>query len=545
MKAVIFIFLSCILTTHIFSQSIAQQWVTRYNGDANTNDFSYALTLDQNDNVIVTGYVTYNATSKDMQTIKYDPAGNVVWSNSYDGVNHGGDYSYAVTTDAAGNVYVTGRTDGGATYSDMTTIKYTSAGAQAWVGIYNGPANGMDEGRCIKVDNSGNVFVAGKSQGSGNAQDLVVVKYNSSGVQQWAARYNYTGTGIEIAYSMAINAGGDVYLTGTSIGTNSGSDYILLKYDPSGNLSWQRRYNGPANGGDIAISVKLDAAQNVYITGFSDGGSSSYDFATLKYDPAGNQQWLQRYNSVANLGDFATAMEVDAAGNVFVTGTCAAGTTLTDSNFATIKYNTNGALQWIANYVGPNNSTDVPRAITLDADGNVYVTGSSFIVPDLDDYATIKYNPSGVQQWIMTYNGPASSNDYGASLGVSSTGEVYVTGRSVGVNTGYDFATIKYSRPLGIEPVTNNTPKSFNLYQNYPNPFNPSTKLKFDIPNPSNIKLEFFNIEGKEVSSPYYGFTGAGTYVYSFDASSISSGVYFYRLTAGSFSDTKKMVLVR
>ncbi len=545
MKAKTFILLCLLFTSQIFSQPVSQQWAARFNGSANQNDLCYALTLDQSGNVIVTGYSTNNSTNKDMQTIEYSPTGNILWSRSYDGTVHGGDYSLAVTTDAAGNVYITGRSDNGNTSSDITTIKYNMSGVQQWVALYDGPVSQFDEGRCVQVDNSGNIYIAGTSMGTGTDQDIVLIKYNSDGVQQWVQRYNGPGNGYDAPNSMAIDAAGNVYVAGESFG--NGADYVTLKYDPSGTQSWVQRYNGPGNGGDVAVSVKLDPTGHVYVTGYSDGGApTSYDFATIKYSPSGVQQWLRRFNSQNSQSDIATSMAVDGSGNVYITGSSSTSLSLTDSNFSTIKYNTDGVFQWSETYTSPNNATDVAHSIALDNNGNVYVAGTSFLPPDMYDYATIKYSPQGAEQWVMIYNGPASNNDYVSSLAVDGPGNnVYVTGRSTGVGTGYDFATIKYTDLVGIIPNSNEIPFKFSLGQNYPNPFNPSTKVNFDIPVSSFVTMKVYNIEGKEVLTPINEFVAAGSYNLTIDAGKISSGVYFYKLIAGSFSDTKRMVLVK
>jgi subtilisin family serine protease len=98
---------------------------------------------------------------------------------------------------------------------------------------------------------------------------------------------------------------------------------------------------------------------------------------------------------------------------------------------------------------------------------------------------------------------------------------------------------------IGIQQVSSNVPEKFSLFQNYPNPFNPSTTIKFDIPKEDIVKLRMFDILGKEVAIIYNGKLGAGTYKLEFDASEISSGVYFYRIETGEFSDVKKMVILK
>jgi len=135
--------------------------------------------------------------------------------------------------------------------------------------------------------------------------------------------------------------------------------------------AWAARYNGPGSG-DEARALAVYSAGNVYVTGTSDGGTD-YDYATIKYDSSGNQLWAARYNGPGNLGDAASALAVDAAGNVYVTGgSNGAGT---GDDYATVKYDSNGNQLWAARYNGPGNSIDEARALAVDAAGNVTVNG--------------------------------------------------------------------------------------------------------------------------------------------------------------------------
>jgi hypothetical protein len=104
--------------------------------------------------------------------------------------------------------------------------------------------------------------------------------------------------------------------------------------------------------------------------------------------------------------------------------------------------------------------------------------------------------------------------------------------------------------PFGITPISNQVPEKFELNQNYPNPFNPSTKFSFSLPKRENVLIKVYDIAGNEINTLVNGELNAGSYLVDWDSkntngNSTASGVYFYRLTTNSFTDTKKMILTR
>ncbi len=367
------------------------------------------------------------------------------WVSLYNGNGNSNDYASALAVDNSGNVYATGYSYDSSTGYDYATIKYDPNGNQVWAARYNGPGNTSDYAYALAVDNSGNVYVTGESSGSSTGYDYATIKYDPNGNQLWAARYNGPGNGYDQARALAVDDLGNVYVTGNSYGSGTGYDYATIKYDPDGNQLWAIRYNGTGNISDYAYALAADNSGNVYVTGYSWGsGGTSYDYATIKYNPSGNQLWAARYNGPGNSNDDAYALAADDSGNVYVTGESSGNNT--DYDYATIKYDLNGNQKWVARYNGPGNDYDQARALAVDDTGNVYITGKSYGGSSTGyDYATIKYDSNGNQLWMTRYNGTVNNSDYAYALAVDDFGNVYVTGFSGG-STSYDaYATIKYN----------------------------------------------------------------------------------------------------
>jgi hypothetical protein len=322
--------------------------------------------------------------------VKYDSAGNQLWVQRYNGPGNYSDGACAIAIDGSGNIYVTGHSGGSTEQYDYATVKYDPDGNQLWVQRYNGPGNSYDWAQAIALDGFGNDYVTGTSNGkwAETYEDYATVKYDSSGNQLWVQRYNGPGNYTDGACAITIDGSGNVYVTGTSAGEMStiDDDYATIKYDSQGNQLWVQRYNGPLNYNDGAYAIALDGFGNVYVTGYSCGSGTYEDYATVKYDSSGNQLWVQRYNGPGNYSDEARAIETDGSGNVYVTGTSYGNGAHYD--YATVKYDSAGNQLWVQR---PGNYSDEARAIDTDGSGNVYVTGWGYGSGTERDYSTIKY----------------------------------------------------------------------------------------------------------------------------------------------------------
>ncbi|MFQ6103254.1 MAG: SBBP repeat-containing protein [Candidatus Glassbacteria bacterium] len=404
-------------------------------------DHAKAIAIDQDGSIYVTGASNSGETMYDYATLKYDPDGTSIWVSRYDGPVNGQDISTSISVDKAGNVYVTGRSDGGDTSSDYTTVAYDKNGILRWVRRYNGPGNGDDRATSMITDGKGNVYVTGRSHGEETSYDYATVKYDQAGMVVWIERYNGPGNGDDIASAITIGVDGNIYVTGRSFGENSNYDYATIKYSSDGTRLWVTRYNGPGNGEDHATSIAVNCRGNIYVTGTSVGDGTGFDWATIAYDSDSNVLWSARYNSEGSGWDGADAIAVDTNGNTFVTGYGGKA-----RDYTTIKYDSGGSELWVKKYNGKGNATDVTTDIALDDNGNAYVTGYCNNGISYADYVTIKYDPAGRLLWLAEYNGPGNSEDRPRAISLDERENVYLTGESLDSITDFDFATIKYDK---------------------------------------------------------------------------------------------------
>ncbi len=420
--------------------AVTEAWVQRYNGPANSSDGAQALAVDSSGNVAVTGSSS-NGTNSDYYTAKYAAAnGALLWEQRYNGPANSGDGANAVTVDSSGNVVVAGSSQG-----DFYTAKYAMTdGSLLWERRYNAGFSQVGQVRAVAVDRSGNVVVtggAGYDNGFGRYLDFYTAKYAAAdGALLWENRYGATD-GSDGAAAVAIDGGGNVVVTGVSNnggGFYTGADYYTAKYAAAdGALFWEKTYNGPANGEDRAQAVAVDGSGNVIVTGIS-SGTNDYDYYTAKYAAAdGVLLWEKRYGGPADTYLLACAVAVDGGGNVVATGTSAAGAYLAKYAAA------DGALLWEKRYDGP--WFDQSQTVAVHGNGNVVVAGTfnigfpSYVI----DYYTAKYAAiDGALLWEKRYNDPANGDDRlggGRSLALGHNGMVAVTGSSGG-----DYATVVY-----------------------------------------------------------------------------------------------------
>jgi uncharacterized delta-60 repeat protein len=319
---------------------------------------------------------------------------------------------------------------------------------QDWVAIFNGARTWNDVYPKVAVDSAGNVYVAGTSYyGVTYGEDITSVKYNPTGQQLWAVHWDGVMGGQDDRFSaLVLDSAGNVYVTGATdvVGPGQNDDFVTIKYNPDGQLQWTATYNGPSNNSDCPRAIAIDPSGNIIVTGESYSPyylHSNTDYCTIKYNSNGQQLLVARYDGIGHDNDKPVDLAVDHEGNIYVTGMSDQDTSYSGENWAwvTIKYDAQGQQQWVASH-GSNTAYIQPFAIAVDDSGEACVTGDWYTPQTGWDYLTIKYDTQGHELWTANYNGWF---DEAQDLALDSAGNVYVVGRS-GLSAHY-LTTIKYN----------------------------------------------------------------------------------------------------
>jgi hypothetical protein len=359
----------------------APNWAWAKGGGGSTNDYCQGSSTDAFGNVYITGFydspsITFGTTTlinggnQDIFFVKYDPSGNLVWAKGLGST--GNDRGLTITTDALGNVYIAGNYESPTLTFGTTTLTNLST-------------NGFNDLFIAKFDASGNLVWA-KTAGNAGNESASSIKCDVSGNIYLAGSYE----------SVSITFG---TTTLTNIETTGFfSDLFIVKYDASGNVLWANSAGGIET--DESYFITTDDSNNVYVTGWysddlivgpftltSADSTGLGDVFIVKYDTNGNVVWAHGYGNVGN--DFGCSITTDNLGNIYLTGFYAASSitfgafTLSSSaatNMFIVKYNAVGNVLWAQAAVSSGGS--IGYCVTTDPSGSVYVGGifsSTFI----------------------------------------------------------------------------------------------------------------------------------------------------------------------
>jgi hypothetical protein len=429
-----------------------------------------ASTMDSNGNVFVTGWRTViKGAQWDIATSKYDKNGIKQWTHSYPNSAVFTDAeSWGIAVDPAGNVYVAAHA-GVSTNVDCVLIKYPRDYQQgqdpAWVRTWDGGV-WHDQWWTIAVDSDGFIYVTGYStqvHDSVQESDVVTAKYDGDGNMVWGPYlYNGPGNSGEDGLAIAVDpVTKNVAVTGVSRGGPApGGDIVTFLHDAQGAVKWVRRYSGPiANGLNKGTSVAFDAAGSLYVTGWSQGtntpsdGVTDIDWATIKYDGAGNEVWVSRYDGPGGSND-QPAPPVHGGG-----GKSSFGNYIQTNQGIVVTSEVMDPLRELPYLAGKVTALGLNKGLT----NSLQVKLNACIAALQADNAASRNNAHNVLgAFVNQVRSLAAEGLIGAAaatevtsvanqiikgiLGIATT-VVYVSGQSTGASggTNVDFATVKYN----------------------------------------------------------------------------------------------------
>jgi hypothetical protein len=523
-----------------------QEWLVTYTGPNYSIDAAVDLGIDSLRNIYICGTRNWAGGSYliGYTILKYDRFGNLLWKQVDDSTNANG--SPVMKVAANGTVfqlYSTIGQEGDASYASLHLTSFDASGNLKWSVEYKPPANVWLTPSEILLKQDGNIYTIARRNGPDETSAILLQKFSSAGNLVWSTETENKRTfGKE---SSKLDIDGNIYIAVRQ--PNTADTIFVLKYDMMGQ---QKLFASFGRGdvfyeGELAV-LTVDESGFVYVS-CNNNNNNNGDFLTIKFDKYGTHQWTATYDGDAHLDDIPIAMCVDKNDNVFVGGR-SSDTNVFDT-FAIISYNSQGTLRWLSKeYIGWDfNGSTSNGDLTIDNNGNVYVaTGEG-------DFITCKYSNEGLLIWRDQFSNSSSEriNEFPVAMALDGQDYLYVTGTNLqsgawGNTDASIISTLQYDlSTTNVENIFVTQPERFTLSQNYPNPFNPVTKISYAIPQNSFVELKVFNLLGQEVTTLVNKEKPAGNYEVNFNASNLPSGVYIYKMKAGDFIETKKMILLK
>ena len=488
---------------------------------------------------------TTNANNTSPFIARYDAQGNCIWAKK--GTGYATDMALGIVTDSAGYSYVTGIFDSDSIFfgnlkinrngsnDDVFIVKVDPNGDFIWAKSAGGILGERSES--ISMDKLGHIYIGGRYSGSATFDDKIISSVNGS------------------------------------------TDAFLAKYDTSGNCIWVK--SGGGTGSDFIRGVSTDPDGYTFITGsigsagatFGTSQIGSYgnlDIFVCLYDPIGNCVWAKHGGGSA--GDYGLAVSTANGMGCFITGYAAKPglganiiyfdqvqlTPIGSHDIFIAKYNLAGEVVWAKLAGAPD--YDRGHGIFTPDNNQVYVTGFC-ADPALFDTVVVhsvenSWDPiiayyTGSQECKFVRRGGGNAEDVGLAITGDRQGNIYITGYCSSNIGFFDADSVIMGAfvaklvPTGTNVNDDYIPGEYALSQNYPNPFNPVTVINYQTGVSSHVTLKLFDVLGKEVATIVNGEKSSGRYEVQFDATGLSSGVYFYRLQAGKYIETKKMMVVK
>ncbi len=534
-------------------------WTRTYGGSGGDRGCSVQQTSDGG--YIIAGGTGSFGAGGDVYLVKTDSCGDTLWTRTYGGSSL--DQAFSVQQTPDGGYIIAGDTKScGAGLFDVYLVKTDSCGDTLWTRTHGG--SDEDAGLSVQQTSDGGYIVAGLtvSFGAGSV-DFYLLKTDSCGDTLWTRTYG--GSDWDEGYSVQQTSDGGYIIVGQTESFGAGArDVYLVKTDSSGDTLWTRTYGG--SGYDEGFSVRQTSDGGYIIAGGTNSFGGDYsDLCLLKTASSGDTLWTRTYGG-SNFDKAYSVQQTSDGGYIIAGSTSSFGAGSGDVYLVKVSGEPPQPILSI-DLVPDQSRVIVPRGgsfgftatVTNNTDDvqwvdiwlMAYVPGIGMYGP-LRQYNHVKLYPHHFRGAHLNQNIPNIApisdeyiyygyvGDYPAVVIDSSyfpfeviTGAYTKAGEQGWVLTG-----------SFLEGVTD-LPSEFALMSNYPNPFNAQTVIQYQLPINSSVKLEVYNLLGEKVATLVDSKQQAGYRSVIWDAKEVSSGLYFYKLTAGDYSETKRMMLVK
>ena len=480
----------------VFSTANSQTNFEKWIGEAH-EDIGYCIIPVSTGGYVIAGSWTEELSSEwDIETdaclIKIDENGEIAWRSMIATIERytSADKLYKVVETSDGYFMATGviQTANAVGAEDLLLAKFDANGDTVWTKRYDW--DGYDKGRGLIELDDGSFIIAGEIGNLSSANDLLLMKIDANGDSVWV--YRDGGDYDDRAFDIAETQDGNFIAVGyTAVQGGYVNKCWILEFDTDGNKAWD-----VFGSGDDGYDIEACSDGNFIVTQ-KDG--------IMKMDGDGTELWRKTGNDIGGIGG-ATLHDavIDANGDILLIGHRIYWVTdlWTEGNeqlmFA--KLSTDGEILWTSLFgLNEGAKSDEGYSIAPTADGGYIATGFT-CQGDGDDIYLVK---------------------------IDGTGATAIGDESLFV-----------------------TPDEFSLHQNYPNPFNPETKIEFTLPKVSEVKIEIYNIAGQKVRTLFNGVRPAGLHSVVWNGTGdsgnkLSSGVYVYKIKAGDYTTSRKMILLK
>ncbi len=561
------------------------QWTRTVGGSG--NDYALSIIQTTDGGYAVAGHTnSFGTDYADFYIVKLDAGGSLQWNRTIDRADY--DYGISVVQTTDGGFAMTGVSATGGVFSgDIYVVKLDASGTYLWSKTYGGSAD--EVGFSIIQTTDGGLVVAGYTDSFGlGGNNFYIIKLDTSGTLQWSRTVGGSGPNGSASSIIQTTDGGFV-LAGETMAFGAGSnDMHIVKLDANGTLQWTRTVGGSSQDWGYSIIQTQDG-------GFAVTGSTTSfgvnNFYAVKLNSSGAHVWSKTYggsgvetpNSIIKTtdGGFVIAGETTSFGaganDIFIVKIDSLGNTCGNTTTPSTISGTGGTLGNPSTIV-VNQSPTVNTPASISGTGGILniicSTAQPPLAPLLVSPPNGSYNQTSTIRFI--WNRPLFAATYRIQIALDSIFNSMVYNDSTltdstivvanllvnkyywwRVNAKNSYGTSPYSSvwrfgtfPVGLKHTSSEIPDNFELYNNYPNPFNPVTKIKFDLPSVGqrhafDVRVVIYNILGREVAALVDQQLKPGTYEAEFDGSNYPSGVYFYTLTTETFTQTRKMVLIK